>query len=157
LYLWYRNVLAWKCELLQVWHTATTECETNFHSYVDTFEDDYNKTDFILWKKNIVAWHPRARIIAAEMHSTEELLETVCSNPRLYSYNKDHWEFSDHWATTMQIADPSSHQRGHPTETRPEISDSNLPTGSNIWSQVPEWARHQNVLTDRPTVSHKAT
>jgi hypothetical protein len=45
-------------------------------------------------------------------------------------------------------ADPSSHQRGHPIETRPQLSDSNLPTGSNIWSQVPELAQHQDILTD---------
>jgi hypothetical protein len=45
---------------------------------------------------------------------------------------------SDHWVITLQIADPSSHQRGRPTDTRPQISDSNIPTGSNIWLQVPQ-------------------
>jgi hypothetical protein len=28
--------------------------------------------------------------------------------------------------------------RGPPIETKPQISDSNIPTGSNIWSQVPQ-------------------
>jgi hypothetical protein len=63
---------------------------------------------------------------------------------------------SGHWVITLQIADPSSRQRGRPTETRPQISDSNIPTGSNIWSQVPQGCsipRH----TDRLTVSLKVT
>jgi hypothetical protein len=58
---------------------------------------------------------------------------------------------SDHWVITLQIADPSSRQRGRPTETGPQISDSNFPTGSNIWSQVPQGcsiSRH----TDWPSV-----
>jgi hypothetical protein len=57
---------------------------------------------------------------------------------------------------TLQIADPSSHQRGRPTDTRPQISDSNIPTGSNIWSQVPQGCsipRHADLLT----VSRKVT
>jgi hypothetical protein len=57
---------------------------------------------------------------------------------------------------TLQIADPSSRQRVRPTETRPQISDSNTPTGSNIWSQVLQGCsipRH----TDRLTVSRKVT
>jgi hypothetical protein len=28
------------------------------------------------------------------------------------------------------------------------IQKINLQTGSNIWSQVPEWARYQDILTD---------
>jgi hypothetical protein len=43
---------------------------------------------------------------------------------------------SDYWEIALQIADPSSRQRGRPTETRLQISDSNIPTGSNIWAQV---------------------
>jgi hypothetical protein len=34
---------------------------------------------------------------------------------------------------TLQIADPSSRERGRITEMRPQISDSNTPTGSNIF------------------------
>jgi hypothetical protein len=49
--------------------------------------------------------------------------------------------YSDYWVIALQTADPFSRQRGRPTETRPQ------PTGSNIWSQVPERARHQNILT----------
>jgi hypothetical protein len=33
-------------------------------------------------------------------------------------------------------ADPSSRQIGHPKDTRPQISDSNIPIGDNILSQV---------------------
>jgi hypothetical protein len=54
------------------------------------------------------------------------------------------------------IADSSSRQRGRPTETRPQISDSNIPTGSNIWSQAPQGCsipRHSDWLT----VSRKVT
>jgi hypothetical protein len=61
---------------------------------------------------------------------------------------------SDHWVITLQIADPSSRQRGRPTEGRPQFSDSNIPTGSNIWPQVPQGcsiSRH----TDWLTVTHK--
>jgi hypothetical protein len=62
---------------------------------------------------------------------------------------------SDHWMIALQIADPSSRQRGRPTETRPQISDSNLPTGINICSKVKGCSipRH----TDWPTVSRKVT
>jgi hypothetical protein len=48
----------------------------------------------------------------------------------------------------LKIADPSSRQRGCPTETRQQLSDSNLQTGSNIWLQVRERAQHQDVPTD---------
>jgi hypothetical protein len=33
-------------------------------------------------------------------------------------------------------------------EGAPQRQDSNLRTESNIWSQVPEWARHLDILTD---------
>jgi hypothetical protein len=63
---------------------------------------------------------------------------------------------SDHWVITPQIAVPSSRQRGLPTDTRPQISNSNILTGSNIWSQIPQGCsipRH----TDWLTVSRKVT
>jgi hypothetical protein len=66
------------------------------------------------------------------------------------------WRLSDHWVITLQIADPSSRHRGCPIDTRQQISDTNLQTGSNIWSQDPQGCsipRH----TDWPTVSHKVT
>jgi hypothetical protein len=61
---------------------------------------------------------------------------------------------SDHWVITLQSAGPSSRQRGRPKEARPQISDSNIPTGS--WSQVPQGCstpRHTHWLT----VSRKVT
>jgi hypothetical protein len=54
----------------------------------------------------------------------------------------------------------SGRQRGRPTEIRLQISDSNIPTGSNILSQVPQgWSipRHTDWLTDWLTVSRKVT
>jgi hypothetical protein len=42
-------------------------------------------------------------------------------------------------------------QGGRPIDTRPQISDSNIPTGSNIWSQIPKGysiRRHTDWLTD---------
>jgi hypothetical protein len=63
---------------------------------------------------------------------------------------------SDHWVITLQIADLSSRQRGRLPEMRPQISDSNTPKGSNIWSQVPQGCsipRH----TDWLSVSRKVT
>jgi hypothetical protein len=59
---------------------------------------------------------------------------------------------SDHWVITLQIGDPFSRQRGRLIDTRPQLSDSNIPTGSNIWSQVPQGCstpRHTDWLTDR--------
>jgi hypothetical protein len=43
---------------------------------------------------------------------------------------------SDYLVITLQIADPSSRQRGLPIDARPQISDSNIPTRNNIWSQT---------------------
>jgi hypothetical protein len=63
---------------------------------------------------------------------------------------------SDYWVITLQTVGPSSCQRGRPIDTRPQISDSNSPTGSNIWSQVPQGysiPRH----TDWLTISRKIT
>jgi hypothetical protein len=37
-----------------------------------------------------------------------------------------------------KMIDPTSRQKRRPTETRQQLSDSNF--GSNIWSQIPEWA-----------------
>jgi hypothetical protein len=47
-----------------------------------------------------------------------------------------------------QMTDPTSRQRGRPRKTRQQISENNLLTESNIWSQVPEWARYLDMLTD---------
>jgi hypothetical protein len=50
----------------------------------------------------------------------------------------------------------SSRQRGRPTDTRPQISDSNIPTGSNIWSLVPQGClipRHTDWLVSRKVTS----
>jgi hypothetical protein len=51
-----------------------------------------------------------------------------------------------------QMTDPTSRQRGRPTETRQQLSENNLRTESNIWSQVPEWARYLDILTDWSSV-----
>jgi hypothetical protein len=48
---------------------------------------------------------------------------------------------SDHWETALQTADRSSRRRGKKFQT-----------GSNIWSQVPQLARHQDILTDWPSI-----
>jgi hypothetical protein len=37
------------------------------------------------------------------------------------------------------MTDPTFHQRVRPTKTRQQISENNLRTESNIWSQVPEF------------------
>jgi hypothetical protein len=63
---------------------------------------------------------------------------------------------SDYWVITMQIVGPSSRQRGRPIDTRPQVSDSNIPTGSNIWSQVPQGysiPRHTDWLVSRKVTS----
>jgi hypothetical protein len=50
------------------------------------------------------------------------------------------------------MIDSTSRQRGRPTETRQQLSENNIRTESNIWPQVPEWARYFDILTDRPPV-----
>jgi hypothetical protein len=52
----------------------------------------------------------------------------------------------DKWQT------PISRQRGRPTEKIQQFSENNLRTESNIWSQVPEWARYVDILADWPSV-----
>jgi hypothetical protein len=49
------------------------------------------------------------------------------------------------------MTDQTSRQRGRPTKKIQQLSE-NLRAENNIWSQVPEWARHQDILTDRPSV-----
>jgi hypothetical protein len=39
------------------------------------------------------------------------------------------------WGTNSNSSSP---QRGRPIDTRPQISDSSIPTGNNIWLQVPQ-------------------
>jgi hypothetical protein len=51
------------------------------------------------------------------------------------------------------MTDPTSRQRGRHTEIRQQLSENNLRTESNIWSQVPEWARYLDILTDWPSVA----
>jgi hypothetical protein len=55
------------------------------------------------------------------------------------------------------MTDQTSRQRERPTETSQQLSENKLRTESNIWSQVPEWARYLDILTDWPTVSRKVT
>jgi hypothetical protein len=45
------------------------------------------------------------------------------------------------------MTDSTSRQRGRPTEARQQLSESNLPTESNISSQIPESAKHLDILT----------
>jgi hypothetical protein len=50
------------------------------------------------------------------------------------------------------MTDPTSRQRGRPKKTRQQLSDNNLQAESNIWWQVPEWARYRDIMTDWPSV-----
>jgi hypothetical protein len=47
-----------------------------------------------------------------------------------------------------QMTDPTSRQRGRLKKTRQQISENNLRTESDIWPQVPEWARYLDIMTD---------
>jgi hypothetical protein len=47
-----------------------------------------------------------------------------------------------------QMTDPTSRQRGRLEKTRHQISENNLRTESYVWSQVPEWARYLDTMTD---------
>jgi hypothetical protein len=51
------------------------------------------------------------------------------------------------------MRDPTSRQRGRSTKTKHQLSGNNIRTESNIWPQVPEWAR----LLDITTVSRNVT
>jgi hypothetical protein len=46
-----------------------------------------------------------------------------------------------------------SSKRAPKKETGKQTSDINLLRENNIWSQVPEWAGHQDVLIDRLSVA----
>jgi hypothetical protein len=46
------------------------------------------------------------------------------------------------------MTDPTSRQTGRPIETIQQLSDNNLRTESNVRSQVSEWARYLDILTD---------
>jgi hypothetical protein len=55
------------------------------------------------------------------------------------------------WCLVISLKTLASRQRGRPTYTSPQISDSNIPTGNNIWSQVPQRCSipgHNDWLTD---------
>jgi hypothetical protein len=90
---------------------------------------------------------------AEKWHGEEKIFPMPLIEPRLLSTKSvtiptelltTHWE--------GQMTDPTSRQRGRPTETRQQLSENILPTESNIWSQVPEWARYLDILTDWPSV-----
>jgi hypothetical protein len=59
---------------------------------------------------------------------------------------KTYWLSAVKWLWRWQMTDPSSRQRGHPTETGQQIPDPNSWKGSNIWSNV-----HKVGLTPRHT------
>jgi hypothetical protein len=50
------------------------------------------------------------------------------------------------------MTDPTSRQRGRRKKDKTAISENSFRTESNIWSQVTEWARYLDILTDRPSV-----
>jgi hypothetical protein len=52
----------------------------------------------------------------------------------------------------LQIADPSSRQRGRPTETRPQLSFRQEVISGH---ESHKGARYRDILTDRSTVSRK--
>jgi hypothetical protein len=52
---------------------------------------------------------------------------------------------------SSQMTDATSCQRGSPTDVKQQLSENNLRTESNIRSQVPEWARYLDKLTDWPS------
>jgi hypothetical protein len=58
---------------------------------------------------------------------------------------------SDYWVIALQTANPSSRLEKAPHRSKTATSDRNLQSGSNIRSQVPEWARHQDIMTDWPS------
>jgi hypothetical protein len=55
---------------------------------------------------------------------------------------KKTWQWTNTANSDWQETDPTSRQRGRLTETKQQLSDR-----INTWSQVPHWARHQDVLT----------
>jgi hypothetical protein len=55
--------------------------------------------------------------VAWQGHSPQIWLRVLCD--------------SDHWVIALQTAGPSFRQRGRSTETRPQLSDSNVPTGTS--------------------------
>jgi hypothetical protein len=60
---------------------------------------------------------------------------------------KKNWRWTVTADSDWQETDVTYRQRGRPTVTRQQNSDR-----FNVWSQVPQWARHQDVLTDWPLV-----
>jgi hypothetical protein len=56
-----------------------------------------------------------------------------------------------YWLAVSCNVTSTSRHRGRPIETRQQISENNLRTERNIWSQVPEWARYLDILTDWST------
>jgi hypothetical protein len=57
------------------------------------------------------------------------------------------WQWTNTADSDWQETGLTSHQRGRPTETRQQLSDR-----INIRSQVPQWARHQDIPTDWPSI-----
>jgi hypothetical protein len=74
------------------------------------------------------------------------LKRVTCKIERQKKNNKT-WRWTSIADTDWQETDPTSRQRGRPTETKQQNSDR-----INIWSKVPRWARCQDILTEWPSV-----
>jgi hypothetical protein len=59
---------------------------------------------------------------------------------------------TDHRSQHQLTPLPDLSSKRRCTKTILQFSDSDIPTGSNIWSQVPEWARHLDIVSDWPPV-----
>jgi hypothetical protein len=73
----------------------------------------------------------------------------MCSREVVCFQRLTNWIFKYY---LQRMTDPTSRQRGRRKKTRQQISENNIRTESNIWSQVPEWARYLDIITDWPRV-----
>jgi hypothetical protein len=71
-------------------------------------------------------------------------METKKKQKKKTKEDKKTWQGTIIADSDWQETDPTSRQTGRPAKTRQQNSDR-----INIWSQVPSWARRQDLLTDR--------
>jgi hypothetical protein len=146
-------------------HPPLAFCYNNIHLrwcpihivYID-WEWASHRDDTVTWRLEAGIVERTEAVVARQQQSTPVSMDTSGQQPFPWTQLVVSMVTTQKMSKQRFLCGPclevnsfkTSRQRGRPTETRPQSSDSNIPTGSNIWSQVPQGCsipRHTDWLT----------